>query len=202
FSAAAQDVSYRILKTIMPVGAGGFDYVYADEAGRNLYVPRLGDSGRITVFNLDTLEHVGDIPNVSAHGVAVSPRSMHGFATSKPVAMWDARTLGPIKTIDVDGAPDGILHDPFNDRIYIFSHKAPNATVINASDGSVLGVIDLGGAPEQAVTDGQGRIYVDIEDKDRIAVVVAATMAVRNQYDLGGIGGTCAGLAIDVTNQI
>ena len=103
FSAAAQEVPYRILNTIRPGGTGGFDYVYADEAARNLYVPRLGDSGRITVFNLDTLEHVGDIPNVSAHGVAVSRKSMHGFATSKPVAMWDARTLAPIKTIDVDG---------------------------------------------------------------------------------------------------
>jgi DNA-binding beta-propeller fold protein YncE len=202
FSAAAQDVPYRTLKTIRSGGAGGFDYVYADEAGRNLYVPRLGDSGRITVFNLDTLEHVGDIPNVSAHGVAVSPKSMHGFATSKPVAMWDARSLAPIKTVDVDGAPDGILNDPFNDRIYIFSHKAPNATVINASDGSVVGVIDLGGAPEQAVTDGRGHIYVDIEDKDSIAVIDAATMEVCDHYDLAGKGGTCAGLAIDVGNQV
>ena len=202
FSAAAQEVPYRVLKTISPGGTGGFDYVYADEAGRNLYIPRLGDSGRITVFNLDTLEHVGDIPNVSAHGVAVSLKSLHGFATSKPVAMWDAETLAPIKTIDVDGSPDGILYDSFNDRVYIFSHKAPNATVINAADGSVLGVIDLGGAPEQAVTDGQGRVYVDIEDKDRIAVIDAATMGVRNQYDLAGLGGTCAGLAMDVKNQI
>ena len=202
FSAAAQGVPYRILKTIRPGGAGGFDYVYADEAGRNLYIPRLGDSGRITVFNLDTPENVGDIPNVSAHGVAVSRKSMHGFATSKPVTMWDARTLAPIKTIDVDGSPDGILYDSFNDRIYIFSHKAPNATVINASDGSILGVIDLGGAPEQAVTDGHGHVYVDIEDKDSIAVIDAATMEVRNHYDLAGMGGTCAGLAIDIENQI
>jgi DNA-binding beta-propeller fold protein YncE len=202
FNAAAQEVPYRILKTIRPGGTEGFDYVYADEAARNLYVPRQGGSGRITVFNLDTLEHVSDIPNVSAHGVAVSPKSMHGFATSKPVAMWDAKTLAPIKTIEVDGSPDGILYDSFNDRVYVFSHKAPNATVIRASDGSVLGVIDLGGAPEQAVTDGQGRIYVDIEDKDSIAVIDAVAMEARNHYDLSGMGGTCAGLAIDIGNQI
>ena len=202
FGAAAQEVPYRILKSIRPGGAGSFDYVYADEAGRRLYVPRLGDSGRITVFNLDTLAHAGDIPNVSAHGAAVSPESMHGFATSKPVLMWDTKTLAPIKTIDVDGSPDGILHDPFNDRIYIFSHKAPNVTVIGAADGSVLGTIDLGGAPEQAATDGHGRVYVDIEDRDCIAVIDAATMEVRNRYDLGGKGGTCAGLALDVENQV
>src|SRR5262249_31054525 len=79
----------------------------------------------------------------------------HGFASSKPVAMWDSKTLKTIKTIDVEGGPDGILHDPFNDRVYVFSHRAPNATVINAADGSIVGTIDLGGAPEQAVTDRQ-----------------------------------------------
>ena len=116
--------------------------------------------------------------------------------------MWDTKTLAPIKTIDVEGSPDGILYDPFNDRVYIFSHRAPNATVINAADGSVAGTIDLGGAPEQAASDGKGQIYVDIEDKGNIAVVDAKTMTVTAHYDLEGKGGTCAGLAMDAKNQI
>jgi len=145
---------------------------------------------------------VGEIPNVSAHGAAVSSKSNHGFASSKPVAMWDTKTMAMIKTIDVDGGPDGILHDAFNDRVYTFSHRAPNATVINAVDGTVAGTIDLGGAPEQAASDGQGKLYVDIEDKDNIAVVDAKTMTVTAHYDLAGKGGTCAGLAMDVKNQI
>ena len=156
----------------------------------------------MTVFNLDTLELLGEIPNVSAAGAAVSTKSGHGFATSRPIAMWDAKTLMPIKTIDVQGGPDGILYDAFNDRIYILSHSAPNATVINAADGAVLGTIDLGGAPEQAATDGKGRIYVDIEDKGNIAVVDAKTMLVLNHYDLMGKGATCAGLALDAKNNI
>jgi DNA-binding beta-propeller fold protein YncE len=193
---------YKVLKRAKVGGAGGFDYVYADVAGRRLYVPRTGNQPRITVFNLDTLEPDGEIPNVSAHGVAVSPKSHHGFSTSKPVAMWDSKTLASIKTIDVEGGPDGLLHDPFNDRIYILSHRAPNATVINAADGSVAGTIDLGGAPEQAVTDGKGHIYVDIEDKDNIAVIDAKTLAVTAHYDLAGKGGTCAGLAMDLKNHL
>jgi DNA-binding beta-propeller fold protein YncE len=86
--------------------------------------------------------------------------------------------------------------------VYIFSHRAPNATVINAADGSIAGTIDLGGAPEQAVSDGKGHLYIDIEDKGNIAVVDAKTMAVTAHYDLQGKGGTCAGLAMDVKNQI
>ena len=126
--------------------------------------------GRVTVFDLDTLAPAGEIPNTRGNGAAVDPKSGHGFASSKPVAMWDTRTLALIKTIDVQGNPDGILFDSFNDRVYVFSHAAPHTTVIDAKDGSVLGTIDLGGAPEQAVADGKGRVYVDVSDKANVAV--------------------------------
>src|SRR5271169_1216954 len=129
---------YKIVKTAKVGGYGGFDYVYADEAGRRLYIPRTGQTGaRITVFDLDTLESVGTIANANARGAAVDPKSGHGFGSSKPVVMWDTKTLATIKTIDVEGGPDGILFDPFNGRVWVFSHRAPNATVINAADGSV-----------------------------------------------------------------
>jgi len=194
---------YKVLKTAKVGGEGGFDYVQADVVGRRLYVPRSGPTGRITVFDLDTLEPVGEIPNANGHGAVVDPKTNHGFLTSKPIVMFDSKTLAAIKTIDVQGNPDGILFDPFNERVYDLSHSAPNATVIDATDGSVVGTIDhLGGMPEQAVTDGKGRLYIDLEDKGSIAVVDAKTLAVTATYDLAGKGGTCAGLALDITNHI
>src|SRR5262249_54339265 len=87
-------------------------------------------------------------------------------------------------------------------RVYVFSHSAPNATVIEGKDGTIVGTIDLGGAPEQAVTDGKGHVYVDLEDKDKIAVIDAAAMKMTGQYDLAGQGGGPAGLAFDVKNHI
>ena len=193
---------YKVLKTARVGGDGGFDYVYADVAGRKLYIPRSGAGARVTVFKLDTLEPAGEIPNANARGAAVDPVSGHGFASSKPVVMWDTKTLAVIKTIDVQGNPDGILFDPFNQRVYVWSHSAPNATVINSVDGSVLGTIDLGGAPEQAVTDGKGHIYVDVEDKANVAAIDAKTMTVTSHYDLGDKGNTPAGLAYDVKNGV
>lgn len=193
---------YKVLKTTKVGGTGGFDYVYADDAGRRLYIPRTGNPSRITVFNLDTLESTGEIATGNARGAAVSTKSGHGFGSSKPVAMWDAKTLMPIKTIDVQGGPDGIFHDPFNDRIWVFSHSQPHATIIDAADGSVVGTMDLGGAPEQAASDGKGHIYVDLEDKNSIAAVDAKTLKVTATYDLTGSGGTCAGLAMDAKNNI
>ncbi len=200
---AQSEGPYKVLKTAKVGGDGGFDYVYADSDGRRLYIPRPAQTGaHVAVFNLDTLEPAGDIPNTNARGVAVDPKSHHGFASSKPVTMWDTTNMQVIKTIDVDGGPDGILFDPYNERVYIFSHRAPNATVIDAKDGTVVGTIDLGGAPEQAVTDGKGHLYVDLEDKDMIAAVDAKTMKVTGQYDLQKKGGGPGGLAFDVKNHV
>ena len=193
---------YRVQKTAKVGGEGGFDYVYADVDGRRLYIARSGPMPRVAVFNMDSLEAAGEIPMTNARGAAADATSHHGFASSKPVAMWDTKTLALIKTIPVDGRPDGILADAFNHRIYVFSHSAPNATVLDAADGAVLGTIDLGGAPEQAATDGKGHIYVDIEDKDSVAVIDARTMKVTATYGLNGKGGGNAGLALDVKNHV
>jgi hypothetical protein len=201
-SSAQPAGTYKVVQTAKVGGEGGFDYVYADDVARRLYVPRLGPQGKIAVFDLDTLKPLGEIANASAHGAAIDAKSGHGFGSSKPVVMWDAKTLATIKTIDVQGGPDGILGDPFNGRVYVFSHSAPNATVIDAKDGSIVGTIDLGGAPEQGVSDGKGHLYIDLEDKGSIARVDAKTMKVTATYDLEGKGGTCAGLAMDVKNNI
>jgi hypothetical protein len=193
---------YKATKTKVG-GEGGTDYIYADADARRLYIARTGkDTARVTVFNLDTLAPQPDIPGTNAHGVVVSTKSGHGFVSSKPIQMFDSKTLMPIKTIEVMGNPDGMLYDTFNDHVYILSHQAPHVTVINAADGAVLGTIDLGGMPEQAASDGKGHIYIDVEDKANIAVVDAKTMMVTAHYDLTGSGGTCAGLAMDAKNNI
>src|SRR5712672_3394670 len=198
-AAAPATNPYKIVNTAQTLGTGGIDYVYADNDGRRLYVPR-GD--QVLVFDLDTLKSAGSITNARARGVAVDPKSHHGFCSSSPVVMWDTKTLETIKTIDIKGRPDGILFEPATERIYVFSHSAPNATVIDAKDGSVAGTIDLGGAPEQAASDGEGHVYVDIEDKDNVAVVDVKTLQVTAHYDLGGKGGGPAGLGLDAKNHL
>ena len=200
--AVAQDGPYKVLATTKVGGPGGMDYVYADSDARRLYIARSGPEGHVGVFNLDTLAQVGDITKTSAHGATTDTKYGTGLAASKPVTFFNAKTLAVIKTLDVQGNPDGYLTDTFNDRFYILSHAAPNVSVIDAKDGTILGTIDLGGAPEQAVTDGKGHIYIDIEDKDAIAVIDARTMKMTGKYDISSRGGGCAGLAMDVKNDI
>lgn len=194
---------YKVLKTARVGGEGFFDYIFADVAGRRLYTPRVsGTAGHLDVFNLDTLEPAGSIDSIRAGGATVDPKSHHGFSTTKPVTMWDSNTLKVIKTIDVDGRPDGIMFDPANERVWVLSHVPPHATVIDAKEGTVVGTLDLGGAPEQAVSDGKGTIYVNIADKANIAVVNAKKMSVTAHYDVSAKGSSGSGLALDAKNHV
>ena len=116
--------------------------------------------------------------------------------------MFDTKTLEKIKRIDVQGGPDGILFEPLTERIYVFSHSAPSITVIDAKEGSVVRTIDVGGAMEQAQSDGKGRLYVDVEDQKKIAVIDVKTMKPITTYSLGESAGQPGGLGLDVKNNI
>jgi DNA-binding beta-propeller fold protein YncE len=209
---------YKVLKTAKVGGEGNWDYIYADVAGRRLYIPRRGGAPpaatagtpaapaiptRLTIFNLDTLEPVGEVADVGGNGAAVDPKSGHGFTSSKPVSMFDTKTMKLIKTIDVgDAQPDGILFDAFNQRVYIFSHPTKDATVIDTQAGTVLGRIDLGGVPEEGVADGKGMLYVVMQDaQGGVTAVDVKTMKATGHYPFGDKGG-CNGLALDAKNHV
>jgi len=193
---------YKVLQTAKVGGDGGFDYVAADSDARRLYVARSGAGSALHVFNLDTLAPTGDVATGSAHGAAIDSALHHGFATSKPVTMFDTESLQVIKTIDTGGNPDGYLADTAEHKVYILSHSAPQVTVLDAHDGNIIGHVALDGAPEQSVLDGKGHLYIDLEDKDAIAMVDTKTYAVTATYDIHSAGGGCAGLAIDRKNGI
>jgi DNA-binding beta-propeller fold protein YncE len=210
---------YRVLKTAKVGGEGNWDYIYADVAGRRLYIPRrapappAGAEGpapastvrtRLSIFNLDTLEPVGEIDGVGGQGTAVDPKSGHGFTSSRPASMFDTKALKLIKTIDTaDAQGDGIVFDAFNERVYVFSHPTKDATVIDAKDGTVLGRIDLGGVPEEGVPDGKGLLYVVMQDpQGSVTVVDVKTMKAIAHYPFGDLGGGCNGLAFDAKNKV
>ena len=94
------------------------------------------------------------------------------------------------------------MREPFTGRILIFSHESPGITMIDPGDGTVTGMIDVGGNMEQAQSDGRRKLYVDAEDEKKIAVVDLKTMKVITKYDLGDGAGEPGGLGLDVNNHV
>ena len=196
---AQTEAPYKVLDTIQLMGNGGIDYVYADNDARRVYVPR---GTNTFVFDLDSHKYLGAITNVGGHGVVVDTASHHGFASGAKIGMFDTETMQKVKDIDVQGRPDGILLEPFTGKVCIFSHRSPSITLIDPKEGAVTGTIDVGGAMEQAQSDGQGKLFVAVEDEKKIAVVDLKEMKVVTKYDLGAGAGEPAGLGFDVKNHI
>jgi glutamine cyclotransferase len=190
---------YKVLATTKLFGNGRIDYVYADNDERRVYVPR---GGNTYVFGLDSHEYIGCITNIGGHGIAIDTKSHHGFGSAAQVGMFDTETMQKIKDITVQGRPDGILFEPFSGQVLILSHESPSITMINPTDGTVTGTIDVGGAMEQAQSDGQGKLYVNVEDQKKIAVVDMKAMKVLTEYDLGDSSGGPGGLGLDAQNHI
>ena len=200
---ALADGPYRILRTVTVGGEGGFDYIVADSEGRRLYIARSGKTNaRLLAYDLDSLKQAGELDGVNAHGAVVDPANHHGFASSKPLTMFDSTTTTVLKSITVDGNPDGLTLDAPAHRVYVLSRSAPNITAINTADGSIVGTVNLDAAVEETVSDGKGHLYVALEDRDAVGVVDVNTMTVTARYPLAGQGGTPAGLALDPKNRL
>ncbi len=229
-SAAQQpstDGPYKVLMRERVGGEGGTDYIHANSSDRRLYITRNAvraipatDStpareavpGRVTVFDLETLKPLGVILNGGGNGAVVDAKTSHGFASSHPnLTMFDTKSMEMIKTIDPNvGNPppntqfsaDGIYFDASDDRVYIGSHPTKDLIVLDARDGTVLGKIDLGGIPEQTVSDGKGTLYAVLQDSaGSVAVVDQKTMKTTAHYPFGDVG-RCNGLALDLKNGI
>ena len=192
---------YHILKTIPVGGTEGWDYVTVDAASRRLFV---GRENHIDVVNVDSGTVLGKVTGLSGtSGMLPVPELGRGFATSgetNTVAIVDLKTLEKIGTVKAGKAPDSFAYDEVTKRVFIMDSAGGDATAINAADGTVAGSIALGGQPEFVVTDGKGKLFINITDKDQIVEADAETLKVLHRWPLApGVGPS--GLSMDRKNR-
>ena len=139
------------------------------------------------------------------HGIAIANDLNEGFITNgkdSSVTVFDLKTYNVITKIPVTGKnPDAILYDTFTHRVFVYNGKSSNATVIDAHTNKVIYTIKLYGKPEESVSDGKGKIYVNIESKNKVTVIDSKTLTILNTWSLEP-GDEPSGLAIDNENHI
>src|SRR5205814_1848885 len=182
-------------------GDGGTDYLTAEPGTGRVFVSR---STHVMVIDAATGKVIGDIPDTPRnHGIALAPKSHHGFITSagdSTVTMFDLTSLAVIKKIPVPtGGLDGIMYDDFSDRIILTNHSRPIGTVvaIDPRAGDIVGTVELeDNAPEGAASDGKGKIFVNNEGKSTIQVIDDKAMKVLASWPLAPCEGP-TGIAYD-----
>src|SRR5215472_10270224 len=187
-------------------GDGGTDYVSVEPATGRVFVSR---ATRVMVVDGATGKVLGEIPNTpGVHGAGIATKAGHGFTTNggdKTVTMFDLKTLAEIKRIPVtQGGLDGIMYDEPDDLIVLTNHSHPGTvTAINPTSGEIVGNAELeDNAPEGAVADGKGHIFVNNEGKSTIQVVDIKTWKATASWKLDPCDGP-TGIAYDkATNRI
>jgi YVTN family beta-propeller protein len=194
----AQAMGYEVVAKYPVGGAGGWDFISVGEKGHRLYVSR-GD--HVQVVDAISGKVVGDLTGTAGvHGVAVAEDLGLGFTSngrSDSVTVFDLDTFAVVETVKVTGGnPDAILYDPLSKQVFTFNGRSANVTAIDATTRRVIGTVAVSGKPEVAVADGRGHVFVNIEDKNSIAVIDVATLTVSKYWRLGSCDGP-TGLAID-----
>ncbi|HXB95955.1 MAG TPA: hypothetical protein VNU70_12385 [Puia sp.] len=178
---------------------GGWDYISVGP-DKKIYVSH---GTQVNILDQKTGDSVGVIPNTTGvHGIAFDERGGKGYTSN---GRLNNVTVFRIKTGAIEGQiatgqnPDAIMYEPFTKSIITCNGRSHNLSIIDCASGKVTDSIALDGKPETAVSDGEGMVYVNIEDKNEITEVDMRKKAVVTSWPLGAESPT--GLAIDTKTK-
>jgi YVTN family beta-propeller protein len=194
--------NYKIVNRFPVEGDGGWDYLAMDENTGRLFISH----GMITqVIDSKTGKLLGTIEDTKGvHGIALDRKDNKAFIScgkDSTVTIINLTTLEFICKVKITGAnPDAILYDDFSEKVFVYNGRSSNATVIDAKTNAVVSTIPLPGKPEFSVSDGKGKVYVNIEDKSQISVIDAINLKVENTWPIA-LREEPSGLALDNTTH-
>lgn len=178
-----------------------FDYITVDSAARRVY---LSHGTEFKVIDADSGALIANITGLKQdHGVAVASEFGKGFISDGgqgKVIIFDLQTFKVTGEAKADKDADSIIYDPTSKRVFAMNGDPHSSTVIDAKTGTVVSTIDLGGGPEFAVADGNGTVYVNLEDKNELVAIDSGSLKIKSRWPLAPAG-TPTALAMDVQHH-
>ena len=192
---------FDVTRTIHIGGEGGWDYVTVDAPTHRLFITRGTHTIVVDAVSGKTL---GDIPGQKrSHGTALVPELGRGFISdgggSGSIVIFDMKTYAVTGTLAALPDADGIIYDKADKLVLVVSGDGDSLITVKPDVDPKTGKIDapiaLGGGPEFLAVDG-GKAYINLEDKDQVAVVDLKTRKVTAHWPVAP-GGAPVGMAID-----
>ena len=192
---AAQD--YHVTDHWKLGGQGGWDYLLSDDAAHRLYVTH---NSRVEVVDTTTGKPIGAITGLkSTHGVALNPDGKTGYISDgagNAIVVFNRADFSIRATVPAGTNPDGITFEPATKTVWAFNGRSKNVSVLDTSSNGIVATIDLPGKPEFPQADGKGSVFDNIEDKNEIVKLDAASHKVVAVWPLTGCESP-SGMAID-----
>jgi len=195
----SQSHDYKIVKTYHIASPGGWDYIAVNDD--KLYVSH---GTQVNILNKETGDSISNIPNTTGvHGVAFDKELNRGYTSNgrlNNVTVFDLKTNEVLGQIATGQNPDAIMYEAFTKMIITCNGRSKSLSLIDPNQAKTVDSIDVGGKPETAVSDGKGKLFVNIEDKNEIVEVDLKNHRVLNHWSLAPAEGP-TGLAYDKSTQ-
>ncbi len=181
-AAPAPALAYQVQGST-PSQEGSFDYVSVEQPSGRVFVGRsfgveVMDGGRLTTV----LER-----KVVASVLQIAPDLLlttnRGMDSATLLNRKHARVVADIAT---GKSPDGSVYDANSGRVFVMNGGSKDISVIDVATRRVVATIALGVTPEAGVVDGAGRLYVNLEETNEIAVIDIPSSKVVTRYPLRG----------------
>jgi YVTN family beta-propeller protein len=199
-AAPSSDQHYRVAATL-PAGDGGWDLLSVDPVGQRLYVAH-GDG--VTAIDLKTGKATDRIvTGKRVHAALAIPGTSDVLSTNgetNDALLFDGRTGKVRATIATGTKPDAAAYDPATRTIWVMNPGSGDVTVVDPASARVLATVPIGGSLELGVADGRGRLFVNIEDKNEVAVLDTRARKVMSRFPLQGCDGP-TGIAYDPASR-
>jgi YVTN family beta-propeller protein len=186
----------RAVDTIA-AGDGGWDLLSVAPADQRLYVAR-GDG--VTAIDLSTGKVTDRIvPGQRVHAALAIPGTHDVLSTNgetNSALLFDGLTGKVRATIPTGTRPDAAAYDPVTRTVWVMNPGSGDVTIIDPATAKVLATVPIGGSLEMGEADGRGHLFVNVEDKNEVAVLDTRERKVERRFPLDGCDGP-TGIAID-----
>jgi len=198
----ASTANYAVAQRFTIGGPGGWDCLGVDPASHRLYIAR---ADRVLVVDTENGKLIATIPGMDgAHGIALVPRAGTGFVSNGhagSVTQFDLAAAKPVREIPIKGEnPDALVYDVATHHLFVFNGRSHDASVLDPSSGKTIATIALPGAPEFAVSNEHGALFVNIEDTAQLVRIDAAKATVAATWKLEDCEEP-SGIALDGKHQ-
>lgn len=203
---AVAQSNWAVSNTFHVGGEGGWDYITVDPATHRLYVTR---GTHTMVIDGQSGKTIADIPGQKrSHGVALAPDAGRGFISdgggNGAIVIFDLKTNAVLGTLTAMPDTDGIIYDKTTNQVLAVSGDGGALMMldpkVDPQHGKLGPPIELGGKPEFLAADNAGKAYINLEDKDLVAVVDLKERKVLQRWPVAP-GGSPVGMAIDPQNH-